>query len=98
MRLQIASCLLCLMVVGASLDRLPDPPALKPQGNRNNLAFQIRHHVPATAKNHTSGCPTGAPHFRNGALSFDQLFESKGPSYEMIFVHHAADTSPPSFF
>src|SRR5438876_12269513 len=41
----IAACLLCLLIVGASLDRLPDPPAVKPQGNLNTwfLSFIPRY-------------------------------------------------------
>jgi hypothetical protein len=97
MRAQIAACLLCLMIVGASLDRLPDPPAVKPQGNLNNLVSQLHSHVPFAAKNHASDCPASAPHFRASLFSFGQIFEGRGPFYDPTFVHQATDTSPPCF-
>jgi hypothetical protein len=97
MRAQIAACLLCLLVVVASLDTLPDPPAVKPQSNRNNLVSQLHHHVPVTAKNHASDCLACAPHFQVSLFSFGQIFEGRGPSYDPTFVHQATDTSPPSF-
>src|SRR6266404_5928944 len=62
-RAQIAACLLCLLIVGALLDGLPDPPAVKLQGSLNNLVSQLHSHVPLSAKNHASDCPTSAPHY-----------------------------------
>src|SRR5258708_16199617 len=96
-RAQIAACLLCLLIVGASLDGLPDPPAVKPQGNRNTLVSQLHHHVPVTAKNHASDCLACAPHFQASLSSFGQIFEGRGPSYDPTFVRQATDTSPPCF-
>src|SRR5437762_1041843 len=43
MKAQIAACLLCLLIVGAFLDGLPDPPAVKPQCSRNNLVCPLHH-------------------------------------------------------
>jgi hypothetical protein len=96
-RAQIAACLLCLLIVGASLDGLPDPPAVKPQGNLNNLVSQLHSHVPFAAKNHASDCPAYAPYLQASLFSFGQIFEDRGPSYNPTFVHQATDTSPPSF-
>ncbi len=97
MRAQIAACLLCLLIVGASLDGLPDPPAVKPQGNLNNLVSQLHSHVPFAAKSHASDCPASAPHFQASLFSFGQIFEGRGPSYDPTFVRQATDTSPPCF-
>jgi len=97
MRSQIAAYLLCLLIVGASLDGLPDPPAVKPQGNLNNLVSQFHSHVPFAAKDHASDCRASAPHFQASVFSFGQIFEGNGPSYDPTFVHQATDTSPPSF-
>src|SRR4029077_8545100 len=94
MRAQIAACLLCLLIVGASLDGLPDPPAVKPQGGRNNLVSQFHSHVPFAAKNHPSDCPAAAPHIQASLFSFGQLFEGRGPSCDRTFVHQATYTSP----
>ncbi len=97
LRAQIAVCLLCVLIVGASLDGLPDPPAVKPQGNLKNLVSQIHSHVPFAAKEHASDCPASPPHFQASLFSFGQIFEGRGPSYDPTFVHQATDTSPPSF-
>jgi len=93
----IAACLLCLLIVGASLDRLPDPPAVKPQDNPNNLVSQLHSHVPFAAKYHASDCPASAPHFQASLFSFGRIFEGRGPFYDPTFVQQATDTSPPSF-
>jgi hypothetical protein len=96
MRGQIVASLLCLMMVWGSLDGLPDPPALKPQGNRTNLISKVYHHVPVAAKHPVSDRLACAPHFRASVFSLGRVFESSGPSYE-IFLRLAADTSPPCF-
>jgi len=95
MRVRIAACLLCLMMVGASLDGLPDPPAVKPQGNQINLVFQLHYHVLFLAKNHASDCLASAPHLWVGLFSIGQILQDRGPSYALILVRQASDTSPP---
>lgn len=97
MRVQIAACLLCLLIVSGSLDTLPDPPAVKPQRNQNNLVSQLDYHVPVAAKNHASDRLTCAPHFQARFFSFGQISESRGPSHKLTFVRQATDTSPPCF-
>jgi hypothetical protein len=96
MRLQITACLLCLMTVGASLDMLPDPPALNPQRNQRSLVSRLYYQVPVAAKSHVLDCPAGDPHFQASPFSSRQIFESAGPSHRLIFVRQAADSSPPS--
>ena len=98
MRARIAACLLCLLIVGTSLDGLPDPPAVKPPGNLNNLVSQLHFHVPFAAKNQPADGPAYAPHFQASLFSFGQIFEGRGPSSDPTFVHQATDTSPPCFF
>ncbi len=95
MRARIAACFLCLLIVAVSLDELPDPTAVKPQGNLKNLVSQLHCRVPFAAKNQASDCPASAPHFQASLFSFGQIFEGKGPSYDPSFVHQATDTSPP---
>jgi hypothetical protein len=97
MRAKIAACLLCLLIVGASLDGLPDPPAIRLQGNLNNLVSQLHYHVPFAAKKHASDCPAYAPNFRASLFSVGPIFEGRGPSYDPTFVHQATDSSPPCF-
>jgi hypothetical protein len=97
MKVQIAACLLCMMIVGGTLDRLPDPPAIKPQRNQKNLVTHFADREPVAAKNHASDCLTRPPHFQGGGLSFGQIFESKSPSCNLSSVRQATDTSPPCF-
>jgi hypothetical protein len=97
MRARIAACLLCLLIIGASLDGLPDPPAVKPQGNLYNLVTQLHSHVPFAANNHASDFLASAPHFQASLFSFGRIFEGRGPTYDPTFVHQATDTSPPCF-
>ena len=73
MRTQIAACLLCLVIVGASIDGLPDPPAVKPQGNLKNLVSQLHSHIPFAVKNNASDCPASAPHYQARLFSFGQI-------------------------
>jgi hypothetical protein len=96
MRVQITACFLCLMIVGASLDRLPDPPAVKPNGNQNNLVSRLDYHV-AIAAHHVLDCPAAAPNFQDRLFSFRQIFESTLSSHKLTFVRQATDTSPPYF-
>jgi hypothetical protein len=95
MRAQVAACLLCLLIVGASLDGLPDPPAVKPQRNQNTLISQVGRHIPVAAKNHALVCLANVPHFQASSLSFGQVSEGKGPSFDPDSVLEATDTSPP---
>ena len=82
------------MIVGGSLDRLPDPPVVKPHGNQNNLVSRLDYHV-AVVANPASDCPAAAPHFQDTFFSFRQILESTGSSHKLDFVRQAADTSPP---
>jgi hypothetical protein len=94
---QIAACLLCLVMVGTSLDGLPDPPAVKPPGNPYNLVSLLHSHVLFAAKSQASDGPAHAPHFQASLFSFGQIFEGRGPCSDPTFVHQATDTSPPCF-
>jgi hypothetical protein len=97
MSARIAACLLCLMMVGASLDGLPDPPIVKPQGNQNNPIFQLHHPTLFLAKSPAWDCLASAPHFWVTFFSIGQTLQNRGPSYASILVRQASDTSPPWF-
>src|SRR5438094_10441979 len=91
----IAACLLCLLIVGASLDRLPDPPAVKPQGNLNTLVSQLHSQVPFAARNHASDYLAFHPHFQASLFSFVQFLLGRGHSYDLTFVNLELVTSLP---
>jgi hypothetical protein len=98
MRVQIAGCLLCLMIVSGSLDTLPDPPAVKPQRNQNDLVSQLDYHLAVAVETHALDCTTCAPYVQARLFSFGLIFEGRGPSYDSTFVRQATDTSPPPCF
>ena len=99
MRFQIAACLLCLMIVGGVLDRLPDPPAVKPPGCHKELFLRVDCHAPAleAAKNHTLDGLACAPGFQPSLFSLGQILESRGLSWKLDVVRQATDASPPCF-
>jgi hypothetical protein len=97
MRMRIVARLLCLMIVVGSLDRVPDPPAVKAYGDQTNTISRADHHVPVTAKKHTTDCANCARHFRADLFWFGQIFESREPASRLSFVRRASDASPPSF-
>jgi hypothetical protein len=95
LKVRITACLLCLLIVGGSLDGLPDPPAVKPQGNQSRLVFQADHHAPVAANGHALDCVACGPHVQARLLLSGQFIENRGPSLSLIFVRRAADSSPP---
>jgi hypothetical protein len=95
LKVQITACLLCLLIVGGSLDGLPDPPAVKPQGNQSKLVSQADHHAPVAANHAALNCVACGPHVRAMLLLSSQFLESRGPSFKLTFVRRAADSSPP---
>jgi len=97
LKVQITACLLCLLIVGGSLDGLPDPPAVKPQGNQSKLVSQADHHAPVAENDHTLDCVACGPHVQVRLLWSGQFLESRGPSFSLTFVRRAADSSPPCY-
>lgn len=97
LKVQITACLLCLLIVAGSLDGLPDPPAVKPQGNQSKLVSQAEHHAPLAADDHALDCVARGPHVQARLLLSGQFLESRGPSFNLTFVRRAADSSPPCY-
>ena len=97
LKLQITACLLCLLIVGGSLDGLPDPPVVKPQGIRSKLVSQADHHAPVAANHHGLDCVACAPHVRARLLLSGQFLETRLPSFSLTLVRRAADNSPPCY-
>ena len=95
LKVQITACLLCLLIVGGSLDGLPDPPAVKPQGNQSKLVSQADHHAPVAANDHALDCVACGPHVQAMLFLSSQFLERRGPSFKLTFVRRAADSSPP---
>ena len=97
LKVQITACLLCLLIVGVSLDGLPDPPAVKPQGNQSKLVSHTDHHAPVAANDDALHCVACGPHVQAMLLLSSQFLESTGPSFKLTLVRRAADSSPPCY-
>jgi hypothetical protein len=97
LKVQITACLLCLLIVGGSLDGLPDPPAVKPQGIQSKLISQADHHAPVAANDHALDCVACSPHVQARRLLCGQSLESRGLSFNLTFVCRASDSSPPCY-
>ena len=91
---RILTCLICLFVVGAALDSLPDPPAVKLPSSQKYSISRITHRpVAADAKLNSDWRSCGLPLHTN-FIPTTQVFESASlPAKPLVF--HAADTSPP---
>jgi len=97
LQVQITACLLCLLIVGGSLDGIPDPPAVKPTGNQSKLVSQADHRAPVAANDHALDCAACGPQVQALLLLSGQFLESMGPSFNPTFVRRAADSSPPCY-
>lgn len=95
MKLRIAACLLCLIVVAVSLDSLPDPPAVSPHGSGIALISLPYHHLSVVLKNNVLDCVSCVPYFQASLFSLGEIFESKRPVFKLEFVQRAIDISPP---
>jgi hypothetical protein len=95
MRTQVMACLLCLLIVGGSFDGLPDPPAVKPQGNQSKLRSQADHRVPVAAMDHAADCVACTTHSEARLFLAGQLLRSSDRSFSLALVRRAADSSPP---
>lgn|SRR5579872_2898303 len=91
---KIVTCLLCLVVVGAALDKLPDPPAIKPSGIQKNPIFQLVHIPVSAITNLASDCFSCRLQLQTGFIPATQVSDCATFLAEP-FVLQAADASPP---
>jgi hypothetical protein len=91
---RILACLLCLIVVGAALDRLPDPPVVNPSSvQKYPISRHTQSPVLATTKL-TSDCLSCSLQLHTDFIPTTQTLENLSfPAEPLVF--HAADTSPP---
>lgn len=94
-KLRIAACLLCLVVVAVSLDSLPDPPAVNPHGSGSALISLAHQHLSAAVKSDVPDCVSCVPHFQASLFSLGEIFEGRRPFFKLEFVQRAIDISPP---
>ena len=87
--------LLCAFILAASLDKLPDPPALQP-GRGDAKAFCLDGHVEGSAVTGCE-CPRCASILLSEVHWFDfaEVFETDLKVHHAILVRDASDSSPP---
>jgi hypothetical protein len=88
--------LLCVLIVFASVDRVPDPPVLKPHHDKAaKLCFDGQHRLPS---DHDSIIEQALLHpvFLRAGFTWDIPCESTSqPRPAVVFRYHVSDTSPP---
>jgi hypothetical protein len=92
---RLLSFVLCLLILVSSVDRVPDPPSIKPQrGGAVSLAVDS-HQSPIVDQDRGLGlvslAVTGEPHFVDWSL----LFAAKPLFRSPIYLRRASDSSPP---
>lgn len=86
--------LLCLLVTAASLDRVPDPPSVKPRsGAAASLTTGI-HHLPILNQDRGS-VPVASAVIAARFVEWSLLGADTLPVRSPIYLRHASDSSPP---
>jgi hypothetical protein len=98
MSVQFATLLFCLVVVGGSLERLPEAPAVKPSESANTVVSQLQHQEPASSRHQPLDCLSPTPHLELSRVSHGQIFENSNLAHELTVLRQATDRSPPLFF
>jgi hypothetical protein len=93
--LRVVACTVCLFLVGASLDAIPDPPAVT-QYAQHSLASQV---VQSGAAPANIGDSFRVSFFQPRDRAFWSGYVSAAtlPAHAFVLVSYATDTSPPRF-
>lgn len=91
----LSAYLLCVLIVVASVDRVPDPPVLKPHHDRAAKLCLDSQHQAAPDLNLTVEQISFHPAFRMPAFAWDIHCESRQRPRSVILRHQASDSSPP---
>jgi hypothetical protein len=90
-----ATWLLCAFILSAALDKVPDPPALRP-GRKEAKAIRLDHHAgvsPHQAGKSFYSVPDVLLPVR--WFDFGEVIGTGHPTPAVTLVRHAADSSPP---
>ena len=93
----LATALLCVVVLAASVDTLPDPPALKPFRSEAKTSCLDPHfdgHCKEDGK--CTGVAFTAVYVVQW-FDFGYVFEADHPLRHASLLRHASDSSPPNF-
>ena len=90
----IVSCILCLFLIGASLDSIPDPPAVV-QHPQQALVVQVHDSGILPAKI-VPNLIDILGRLRDFPIQREQTPDATSSPRDLILVSYATDTSPPS--
>ena len=93
--LSITAIMLCLLLFIATIDTIPDPPALGPQGGQQSLISHLSHHAPTPPLRTPVGLSSGADRFLATRFWSGPPLENQRRPVSSSFVRHASDPSPP---
>jgi hypothetical protein len=99
LKFRFATWLICALLFVAAVDTIPDPPAINPPGRHGCevSAVHVRGAFTLLEKEWFVA-PVSSRGERSNWLSFKLSFDTKPAAvFPLPLVHHAADTSPPSF-
>jgi hypothetical protein len=85
--------LICAFILTASLDQLPDPPAVKPHGSVAKELHINGHHQGFFDQDRNWS--VSAPAFVVRCFDFGRVVETDYPIQRARLVRQAADSSPP---
>jgi hypothetical protein len=89
--------LLCALVVLASLDRLPDPPAVSPHPTGASVISSVSYSAAFFDQHQPCGASHSAPLFPVDWFDFARKFGARCLSNCAPLVRQASGSSPPSF-
>jgi hypothetical protein len=88
--------LLCVLIVVASVDRVPDPPVLKPHHDRAAKLCLGGQHPPAPGRNFIAEQTAFHSTVVTLVFAWEIPAEPAPQLLPAIFRHHASDSSPPA--
>lgn len=102
LKFKFATYLICLLLVVAAVDTIPDPPAISPPGGHSFTisAFHLRGVFTQLEKEWFAPSRSlQSEQNINNWLSFRLALDTKpAANYQIPSVHHATDSSPPAFY
>jgi hypothetical protein len=94
--IRIVAALLCLLIIGATLDTVPDPPAVT-QRVQHALISQAKQHAQPAPIVAASVCLICVSYVEAKSFFAGQALEATYRARKIASVPQAADSSPPSF-
>jgi hypothetical protein len=84
------------VIVGVSIDSLPDPPALSSHSNDAQVILALVNHGPALQQALPLDWRMGSSFVDFSWVPIRQLLDLKGPRYPLNVAFHFSDSSPPT--